>query len=53
MAVEYARRLGILAIPVVRMNEMHDQFFLYEVSRFKLANPRRGKPPAFARDSLG
>jgi len=39
LAVEYARELGIKALPVVRMNDMHDMFFKYEVSAFKLANP--------------
>ena len=40
MAVEYARKLGIKALPVVRMNDPHDQFYKYEVSAFKLANPQ-------------
>ena len=39
LAVEYARKLGIKALPVVRMNDPHDQFFKYEVSAFKQANP--------------
>src|SRR5580693_6081450 len=39
LAVDCAHRLGILAIPIVRMNDPHDQFFRYEVSRFKLAHP--------------
>ena len=39
LAVEYAKKLGIKALPVVRMNDMHDQYYKYEVSAFKLANP--------------
>jgi len=39
LAVEYAKKLGIKTLPVVRMNDMHDMFFLCEVSAFKLANP--------------
>ena len=39
LAVEYAKKLGIKALPVVRMNDPHDQFYKYEVSAFKLANP--------------
>ena len=40
LAVEAARRLDLLAIPMVRMNDPHDQYFQYEVSHFKLANPQ-------------
>ncbi len=40
MAVEYGRRAGLTVVPVVRMNDPHDQFFKYEVSAFKLANPQ-------------
>ena len=39
IACEYGHRLGLKVFPVVRMNDMHDMFFKYEVSRFKLANP--------------
>ena len=39
MAVKYGSRLGIKVIPVVRMNDMHDMFFKYEVTQFKLDNP--------------
>lgn len=39
LACEYGHRLGMKVIPIVRMNDMHDMFFLYEVSRFKLENP--------------
>lgn len=39
MAVEYGHRLGFKVIPIVRMNDPHDQFFRYEVSRFKKNNP--------------
>lgn len=39
IAVEYGHRLGLKVIPVVRMNDMHDMFYKYEVSRFKLDNP--------------
>ena len=40
LACEYGHRLGLKVIPVVRMNDMHDMFFLYEVSQFKLDNPQ-------------
>ena len=40
MAVEFGRQLGIKVLPVVRMNDMHDMFFKYEVSQFKLDNPQ-------------
>ena len=40
MACKYGHRLGMKVIPIVRMNDMHDMFYLYEVSRFKLANPQ-------------
>jgi hypothetical protein len=40
MAVEYGHRLGWKVIPIVRMNDPHEQFFKYEVSRFKRANPQ-------------
>lgn len=39
LAVEYGHRLGWKVIPIVRMNDPHDQFFRYEVSRFKRKNP--------------
>ena len=39
IACEYGHRLGMKVIPVIRMNDMHDMFFKYEVSRFKLDNP--------------
>jgi len=39
MAVEYCGRLGIKAIPVVRMNDPHDMYFRYEVSALKQARP--------------
>ena len=39
LACEYGHRLGLKVIPIVRMNDMHDMFYLYEVSRFKLDNP--------------
>ena len=39
IACEYGHRLGLKVIPVVRMNDMHDMFFKYEVSRFKLDHP--------------
>ena len=38
LACEYGHRLGMLVIPMVRMNDPHDMFFRYEVSRFKQAN---------------
>jgi len=40
LACEYGHRLGMTVIPIVRMNDMHDMFFRFEVSRFKLDNPR-------------
>jgi hypothetical protein len=40
LAVEYGHRLGWKVIPIVRMNDPHDQFFRYEVSRFKRHNPQ-------------
>lgn len=40
LAVEYGHRLGLKVIPIVRMNDPHDQFFKYEVSRFKKTNPQ-------------
>jgi hypothetical protein len=39
LAVEYGHRLGLKVIPIVRMNDPDDQFFQYEVSRFKKKNP--------------
>ena len=39
LAVEYGHRLGWKVIPIVRMNDPHDQFFRYEVSRFKTTKP--------------
>jgi len=41
LAVEHGRRLGLNILPVVRMNDEHDQydFARQEVSAFKLANP--------------
>ena len=38
IACEYGHRLGMKVVPVVRMNDMHDMFYKYEVSRFKLEN---------------
>ncbi len=40
LAVEYGHRLGLKVIPIVRMNDPHDQYFKYEVSRFKMRNPQ-------------
>ena len=40
LACEYGHRLGLKVIPIVRMNDMHDMFYLQEVSRFKLDNPQ-------------
>ena len=40
LACEYGHRMGMKVIPIVRMNDMHDMFFKYEVSRFKLENPQ-------------
>jgi len=40
LAVKYGNELGVKVIPVVRMNDMHDMFFKYEVSQFKLDNPQ-------------
>lgn len=39
IAVQYGARLGMKVIPVVRMNDMHDMFYKYEVSQYKLDNP--------------
>ncbi|MAE62736.1 MAG: hypothetical protein CMJ18_00565 [Phycisphaeraceae bacterium] len=39
IACEYGHRLGLKVLPVVRMNDMHDMFYKYEVSRYKLENP--------------
>ncbi len=39
LAVEYGHRAGLKVIPIVRMNDPHDQFYKYEVSRFKKRNP--------------
>ena len=39
LACEYGHRLGLKVIPIIRMNDMHDMFYLYEVSQFKLDNP--------------
>lgn len=39
LACEYGHRLGLTVIPIVRMNDPHDQFFRYEASRYKMANP--------------
>ncbi len=39
LAVEYGHRMGLKVIPIVRMNDPHDQFYKYEVSRFKKQNP--------------
>jgi hypothetical protein len=39
IACEYGHRLGMKVIPVVRMNDMHDMFYKYEVSQYKLDNP--------------
>jgi hypothetical protein len=40
LAVEYGHRLGLKVIPIVRMNDPHDQYFKYELSRFKRQNPQ-------------
>lgn len=40
LAVEHGHRLGLKVIPIVRMNDPHDQYFRYEVSRFKKQNPQ-------------
>ena len=42
LACDYGHRLGLKVIPVIRMNDGHDQygFANQEVSRFKLANPQ-------------
>jgi hypothetical protein len=39
LAVEYGHRLGLKVVPIVRMNDPHDMFYKYEVSRFKKNNP--------------
>ncbi len=39
LACEYGHRLGMLVIPVVRMNDMHDMFFKFELSQFKADHP--------------
>ena len=39
LACEYGHRLGLKVIPIVRMNDPHDQFYKYEASKFKMANP--------------
>jgi hypothetical protein len=39
LACEYGHRLGLKVIPIVRMNDPHDQAFKYEVSQFKKDNP--------------
>ena len=39
LACEYGHRMGLKVIPIVRMNDPHDQNYKYEVSRFKMANP--------------
>ena len=38
LACEYGHRMGLKLIPIVRMNDAHDQVYKYEVSRFKMAN---------------
>ena len=41
LAVEYCRKLGIKALPVVRMNDPHDQCgYKYEATAFKIENPQ-------------
>ena len=39
LAVKFGRLPGMKLIPVVRMNDPHDQYYKYEVSSFKLENP--------------
>jgi len=39
LACEYGHRLGLKVIPIVRMNDPHDQAFKYEASKFKMAKP--------------
>jgi hypothetical protein len=39
LACEYGHRLGLKVIPIVRMNDPHDQGYKYEVSRYKMDNP--------------
>ena len=40
LACEYGHRLGLKVIPILRMNDPHDQAYKYEVSRFKKDNPQ-------------
>lgn len=40
LAVDHGHRLGLKVIPIIRMNDPHDQYFKYEVSRFKKQNPQ-------------
>ena len=40
LAVKYGHKLGLKVIPVIRMNDPHDQFYKYEVSEFKQKNPQ-------------
>ncbi len=40
LAVKYGRRYGLKILPAIRMNDAHDQYFLPEVSDFKLKNPQ-------------
>lgn len=39
LAVKHGRALGLKIAPVVRMNDHHDQWFIYEASDYKLKNP--------------
>jgi hypothetical protein len=39
LACQYGHQLGIPVIPIVRMNDCHDQYYKFELSRFKQANP--------------
>lgn len=39
LACQYGHQLGIPVIPIVRMNDCHDQYYKYELSRFKQQNP--------------
>jgi len=40
LAVKHGHALGMKVIPVVRMNDLHDALFRFEVSAFKQANPQ-------------
>ena len=39
LAVDFGHRYGLTVLPVVRMNDPHDQFFKFEWSDFKRAHP--------------